>query len=744
MFHARPQLLRQGRPARPCLVCRYRRPTESNNNNNDSRRYSSITSTPPPSPITSLATDATLPNLRIGRHTRVIFQGFTGRQATANARESLAWGTNIVGGVTPGRSGEHLGLPLLPSVRAAVETLKPDATGIYVPASLAPAAIEEAIAAEVPLVVAVAEHIPLHAMLRIHAMLKTQSVTRLVGANSPGIISAVGACRIGFQPLPCFSAGSGAGTRIGIAARSGTLSYEAVASTTRAGLGQSLCVGVGGDIVAGTDLREALTVLADDPETDAIALIGEIGGTSELEAAAWIEAYHRQAQAAGVQPKPIVALVGGTHAAVEGRIMGHAGAFALPGEPTAQEKIAALERAGATIIDHPEKFGPALKARLNALYASGGDGANSGNLFARQAGSTTQRRGMHTSSLARNSSKRPTIRATASRIASQKRSIYIGQDAAFDLLRKQGVNAAPYSGHGTQRYLAISIDRSSKSPCVLAAPTYDGTNSTKSNIRRFPFDYRVGVDGLLASRVADHLGLDTLSSTASTEGLRRLLRVLYATFIEQEAFLVETAVVSRLADIKVVHARLGLDDVAFAQRQAAGDETTLQLAAVTPPPEADALEAQAKTGGIVYVTLKDGERQPGTIGTLVNGAGLAMNTVDALAGLGGQATNFLDTGGKATSETVKTCFQVLLQDARVRVIFVNVFGGLTLGDMIARGVLLAFNETNVTVPVVVRIRGTNEAEGQEIIRSSGLPLFAYDSFEEAAAKAIALSQEAAA
>ncbi|CAK7231092.1 hypothetical protein SBRCBS47491_007813 [Sporothrix bragantina] len=731
MFRARPQLLRHGRP---CLECRSR-PSNV--------RFSSGSSsgTAPAPNITTLSTDSTLPNLRIGRHTRVIFQGFTGRQATANARESLAWGTNIVGGVTPGREGEHLGLPVMPSVRAAMETLKPDATGIYVPAPLAPAAIEEAIAAEVPLVVAVAEHIPLHAILRIHAMLKTQSKTRLVGANSPGIISAVGTCRIGFQPLPCFSPGSGPGTRVGIAAKSGTLSYEAVASTTRAGLGQSLCVGVGGDIVAGTDLREALTVLADDPETDAIVLIGEIGGTSELEAAAWIQAYHRQAQAAGVQPKPIVALIGGTHAAVPGRIMGHAGAFALPGEPTAQEKIAALERAGATIVDHPEKFGTAIKARLDALSSAGVNGTTNSGLFG-QAGSTTQRRGLHTaSSLTRFGTKRPSMTTTTScrtalASSTRKRTIYIGQDATFDLLRKQGVNAAPYSGHGPQRYLAITVDRSSKSPCVLAAPDYDNA----SGLRRFPFDYRAGVDGLLAARVADHLGLDTLSSTASTESLRKLLRILYATFLEQEAFLVETAVVSRLADIKVVQARLGLDDVGFTQRQAAGDETTLQLAAVTPPNEANAQEAKAKTGGIVYVTLDDkAGKTPGTIGTLVNGAGLAMNTVDALAGLGGQATNFLDTGGKATSETVKTCFEVLLQDPRVKVIFVNVFGGLTLGDMIARGVLLAFKETNVAVPVVVRIRGTNEEEGQKIIQESGLPLFAYDSFEEAAAKVIALS-----
>ncbi|CAK7209750.1 hypothetical protein SCUCBS95973_000546 [Sporothrix curviconia] len=754
MLRARPHLLRHRRPVRPYLGCRSR-PGNSPFTSSSSSSSSS-SGTPPVPGVTTLVTDSTLPNLHIGRHTRVIFQGFTGRQATANARESLAWGTNIVGGVTPGREGEHLGLPVLPSVRAAVEALKPDATGIYVPAPLAPAAIEEAIAAEVPLVVAVAEHIPLHAILRIHAMLKTQSKTRLVGANSPGIISAVGACRIGFQPLPCFSAGSGPGTRVGIAAKSGTLSYEAVAATTRAGLGQSLCVGVGGDIVAGTDLREALAVLADDPETDAIALIGEIGGTSEMEAAAWIEVYHRQAQAAGLQPKPIVALIGGTHATVPGRIMGHAGAFALPGEPSAQEKIAALKRAGATIIDHPEKFGVAIKARLDALSSTGVNGTTNSGLFG-QAPSTTQRRGIHTaSSLTRFGTKRPAVpRMTTTTTtmmwtkitaqpspATQKRSIYIGQDATFDLLRKQGVNAAPYSGHGPQRYLAITVDRSSKSPCVLAAPDYE---NAASGMRRFAFDYHAGVDGLLAARVADHLGLDTLSSTASAESLRKLLRVLYATFLEQEAFLVETAVVSRLADVKVVQARLGLDGVGFSQRQAAGDETALQLAAVTPPNEANTQEAKAKTGGIVYVTLDDKAGQtPGTIGTLVNGAGLAMNTVDALAGLGGQATNFLDTGGKATSETVKTCFEVLLQDPRVRVIFVNVFGGLTLGDMIARGVLLAFKETNVTVPVVVRIRGTNEEEGQKIIQESGLPLFAYDSFEEAAAKAIALSNGEAA
>src|SRR3569833_1669228 len=229
---------------------------------------------------------ATLSNLRIGKHTRVMFQGFTGKQATANARESLAWGTQVVGGVKPGHTGTHLGLLVLLTVRAAVAELRPDATGIYVPAALAAAAIEEAIEAELPLVVAVAEHIPLHDMLRIHSVLATQSRSRLVGANAPGIISAVGRYRVGFQPLPCFAPG-----RIGIAAKSGTLSYEAVASTTRAGLGQSLCIGVGGDVVPGTDLREALEVLAADEDTEGIALIGVVGGSGEMDAAEWIRDY---------------------------------------------------------------------------------------------------------------------------------------------------------------------------------------------------------------------------------------------------------------------------------------------------------------------------------------------------------------------------------------------------------------------------------------------------------------------
>lgn len=652
--------------------------------------------------------ESTLPNLRIGRHTRVIFQGFTGRQATANAKDSIAWGTNIVGGVTPGRTGEHLGLPVLPSVRKAMEVLKADATGIYVAAPQAAGAIEEAIEAEVPLIVAVAEHIPLHDMLRIHSILKTQSKSRLVGPNSPGIISSIGKCRIGFQPLPCFSPGC-----VGIVAKSGTLSYETVAATTRAGLGQSLCVGVGGDILPGTDLREALSVLEHDPDTEAIALIGEIGGTGEIDAAAWIKDYHSRTKS----PKPIVALIAGVTEA-HGRIMGHAGAFTIPGDPDAKAKIQALQDAGVTMVDHPAKFGDAIRRRLQAQGSVQASSPFSKSPLA----AGIQSRSFHTFL------RRPAqglLRPTAVKI--QTRTIYLPESTAFDLLREQGINASPYSGTGTRRLLAIGIDRSARSPCIIASPTLDS-----STAKRFPFTYPVE-DTLAIDRIASHLQLTRSDTTTSS--LRSVVRALAAIFRDREAFFLSTHVVERLGAVKVVGADFGLDDAAY---RSLGRQADLHQAAAAAnlTPDAEA-EAEAAGQGIVYIRLPGADA---TIGTLVNGAGLAMNTVDALARAGGRAANFLDTGGKATSETVKKSFEIILRDPRVKVVFVNIFGGLTLGDMIARGVVLAFKELEVRVPVVVRIRGTNEKEGQAVISDSGLPLFAFDDFEEAAAKAVELSR----
>lgn len=649
----------------------------------------------------------TLDNLRIGSHTRVIFQGFTGRQATANAKESIAWGTNIVGGVTPGREGEHLGLPVLPTVRRAMEDLKPDATGIYVAAHQAPAAIEEAIEAEVPLIVAVAEHIPLHDMLRIHRMIRSQSKSRLVGPNSPGIISAVGKCRIGFQPLPCFSPG-----RIGIIAKSGTLSYEAVASTTRAGLGQSICIGVGGDILPGTDLLESLRVLLDDPETEAIALIGEIGGSGEIEAARYIEQYYRRFRLR--QAKPIVGLVAGINA-IPGRVMGHAGAFIVPEDPSAKQKIAELEAAGVTMVNHPAKFGDALKKRLEAL--------NIGSPQSTKIISTVnmgQARGMHTNP--QRPRKTDTPRPTASQ--HQTRGLTLKHEECKDLLERLCISRLAFE-RPIHRYLAIGMDRHRREPAVYCA-NFHSSPLQEDDANQFE---RIPLRQLFLDDAGTALGLP--------EELLPDARNLATVFMEKEAYHMQLMYAPKTELRRVSDAVFDFDDAAFRScgRQADLHEDLAEKNAKARDPA----ELEAQKHGIVYFKLPG----DGNIGTLVNGAGLAMNTVDALADAGGMAANFLDTGGKATSETVKKSFEVILKDPRVKVIFVNIFGGLTLGDMIARGVIQAFEEVDINVPVVVRIRGTNEKEGQEIIEQSGLPLFAFDDFEDAAAKAIELANQEA-
>ncbi|KAI1209466.1 succinyl-CoA synthetase-like protein [Annulohypoxylon truncatum] len=657
-----------------------------------SRRYSS----------NDAAYDATLSNLKIGGHTRIIFQGFTGRQATANARESIAWGTKIVGGVTPGRDGEHLGLPVYPTVRGAVDELKPDATAVYVAAKDAVNAIEEAIKAEVPLIVAVAEHIPVHDMLRIMSMLKTQSVCRLVGANSPGIISVTGKCRIGFQPLPCFKPG-----RVGIVARSGTLSYEAAASTFRSGLGQSMCIGVGGDIVPGTTLKEGLQILIEDKDTDAIALIGEIGGDAELDAADLVRRHLKQS----ANPKPVAALVGGVNAP-SGRIMGHSGAFSLPGDPSARTKIDALKAAGAVIVNHPSRFGPVLKSILDSTTTAGA-GATPGQ--------GPQRREMHT--LAR----RPTLtrHTSCQELEFQRRSIYLPQEACLAYLREREIPISYGVDPDSQKMLAITINRSTRRPCVIASPTRH-----ISDVRKFDFTYGLPkADDMPLEGIVRHLQLDPKSG----DSLRSLIDELIMLFIGKEFFLVQTWITEApraSKKILVTGAHYGFDT---ASAKSCGRHMDVLELRNTSAEDPDELAAEKE--GIVYIKLKDGN-----IGTLVNGAGLAMNTVDALAEVGGRAANFLDTGGKATSLTVKKSFEFILKDSRVKCIFVNIFGGLTRGDMIAEGVIMAFKELKMKVPVVVRIRGTNEKEGQDIIAQSGLPLFAFDDFDEAAAKAVELTQ----
>ncbi|EPS25732.1 hypothetical protein PDE_00668 [Penicillium oxalicum 114-2] len=634
----------------------------------------------------------TLSNLKIGAHTRVLFQGFTGRQATANVKESLEWGTKIVGGVKPGVEGEHLGLPIFPSVKVAQQNARPDASAIYVPGNQTASAIEEAIEAEIPLVVAVAEHVPIHDILR------TQSKTRLVGANCPGIISAIGKCRIGFQPLPCFAPGN-----IGIVAKSGTLSYETVASTTRAGLGQSLCISMGGDVLAGTNFVDALKVFEHDDDTQGIILVGEIGGTAEMDAAEWIKDYRQRT----ADPKPIMGLVGGLEAP-SGRVMGHAGAWAAAGEPDAQTKYRALEQAGVVMVNHPEKFGNEMKI----LLADRASRNRAHNL--RSTGSQT--RGYHTARRM-NSTSVPGLQ--------QKRSLYLKRSQALEILRQKSipVNEEDSSPSGL---LSIFVDRSALSPCIVAV---SGSEFDLDRSKRIPFSYTQTTlkNQPLVASVATHLSIPP----SSRGQLGDIIQALWEIFKEKEAFVLECGVtVSVEGNVTVCRARFGFDDAAYRSSGRQEDIHRLRNKAEEVPEE-----VEAEKDGIVYVKLQ-GE---GSIGTLVNGAGLAMNTVDALTIHGGHCANFLDTGGKATSETVKSSFRIICSDPRVKAIFVNIFGGLTRCDMIAEGIIMAFRDLDMQVPVVVRLRGTNEELGQTMIAQSGLPLHAFDGFEDAAQKVISLA-----
>ncbi|RKK86230.1 hypothetical protein BFJ69_g1181 [Fusarium oxysporum] len=299
--------------------------------------------------------------LRFLHHTRLELYtknanrvGFTGKAATKNAQDTIEYGTKVVGGVSPGKGGQpHLDLPVFNTVKEAMEEVKPDVSAVFVPATFAAAAILEAIEAEIPLVVSVAEHVPVHDMLRVHEVLRTQSKTRLVGPNCPGII-APNQCRVGIMPYKQYTRGC-----VGIVSKSGTLSYEAVGSTSRAGLGQSIVVGMGGDMLPGTTLADGLKLFFNHDETKGIIVIGEIGGEAELEAAELIREHRRTFP----KPKPVIAMVAG-RTAPEGKAMGHAGAIWRNGDVTAEAKSNALEDAGAIIVPHPGVMGEKMKELL--------------------------------------------------------------------------------------------------------------------------------------------------------------------------------------------------------------------------------------------------------------------------------------------------------------------------------------------------------------------------------------------
>jgi len=288
----------------------------------------------------------------VDKDSKVIIQGFTGQHATFHAEESMAFGTKVVGGVTPGKGGTtHLGLPVFNSVAEAVEETGATVSGIFVPPAIATDSLLEAVDAGIQIAVIIADGVPVQDMVRTKRYLAGRSTT-IIGPNSPGIITP-GECKVGIMPSNIYAPG-----RVGVVSRSGTLNYEAVSQMTGLGLGQSTCVGIGGDPVNGTDFKTVLQAFENDDDTDVVVMIGEIGGQQEVEAAAWASQY---------MTKPLACFIAGV-SAPRGRRMGHAGAVIAGDSDTATAKLDAIERLGHAVVRNPAEIGDTV---LRAVKEAG-------------------------------------------------------------------------------------------------------------------------------------------------------------------------------------------------------------------------------------------------------------------------------------------------------------------------------------------------------------------------------------
>lgn len=455
--------------------------------------------------------------------------------------------------------------------------------------------------------------------------------------------------------------------------------------------------------------------------------------------------------------RPIAAVIGGSQAP-PGRVMGHAGAWTGIGEGTAESKYKALENAGVTMVDHPAKFGGVMK---DILAKSGRSvkkivSTHEFMLYKWEAhikqeqSAAQQRRSYHTSRFPR----RPQALASNSQLFQQKRSLHLTSHQAVTLLDSYNITTSPTpsSAPASSHFVGITVARSARSPCIIAAPTTK-SDQLAHRVRRFPFDYRQGPTPSVVNNAIAYLQLDAAPPKAKAQ-VAELISNLWKLYYEKEAVTTTVSLILSESqdEIQVYDPYLFFDDAAFKSNKRQADLHSLRDTSKVP-----LTELEAEKSGIVFIPLESPEFPAGTkqadtqtppqttssgeprnlVGTLVNGAGLAMNTNDVLAlrlskpPFSTSSANFLDTGGKATSETIKTSFKLILQDPRVSVVFVNIFGGLTLCDMIAEGIILAFKEVGVNKPVVVRLRGTNEEKGQEILRKANLPIKAFDDFEEA-------------